>query len=149
MPTMRPGPDRRPASTLADIDAIAVTSGPGLAGALLVGVAAAKGYALAAEKPHLRRQPPRRARRGRHARARPAARAGDRAAGLRRPLLAAARATTSPGGVTPLGATIDDAAGEAFDKVARLLGLPFPGGPPIDRAARDGDAAVDRASRAA
>ena len=39
----------------------------------------------------------------------------------------------------PLGATIDDAAGEAFDKVARLLGLPFPGGPHIDRAARDGD----------
>ena len=39
---------------------------------------------------------------------------------------------------TPLGATIDDAAGEAFDKVARLLGLPFPGGPHIDRAARDG-----------
>ncbi|MFD0788606.1 tRNA (adenosine(37)-N6)-threonylcarbamoyltransferase complex transferase subunit TsaD, partial [Micromonospora azadirachtae] len=42
-------------------------------------------------------------------------------------------------GVTPLGATIDDAAGEAFDKVARLLGLPFPGGPPIDREARSGD----------
>src|SRR5690606_3844438 len=41
--------------------------------------------------------------------------------------------------VRPLGATIDDAAGEAYDKVARLLGLPFPGGPPIDRAARDGD----------
>jgi N6-L-threonylcarbamoyladenine synthase len=42
-------------------------------------------------------------------------------------------------GVTPLGATIDDAAGEAFDKVARLLGLPFPGGPYIDRAAREGN----------
>jgi N6-L-threonylcarbamoyladenine synthase len=41
--------------------------------------------------------------------------------------------------VKPLGATIDDAAGEAFDKVARLLGLPFPGGPYVDRAARDGD----------
>ena len=41
-------------------------------------------------------------------------------------------------GVEPLGATMDDAAGEAFDKVARLLGLPFPGGPHIDRAARDG-----------
>jgi N6-L-threonylcarbamoyladenine synthase len=41
--------------------------------------------------------------------------------------------------VRPLGSTVDDAAGEAFDKVARLLGLPFPGGPPIDRAARDGD----------
>jgi N6-L-threonylcarbamoyladenine synthase len=45
-------------------------------------------------------------------------------------------------GVTPLGGTIDDAAGEAFDKVARLLGLPFPGGPPIDRAARAGDPAA-------
>ena len=62
--------------------------------------------------------------------------------------------TTSPHGVTPLGATIDDAAGEAFDKVARLLGLPFPGGPPIDRAAREGDrraiavpARPDRAAR--
>ncbi len=44
-------------------------------------------------------------------------------------------------GVTPLGATIDDAAGEAFDKVARLLGLGFPGGPIIDRSARDGDPA--------
>ena len=44
-------------------------------------------------------------------------------------------------GIDPMGATIDDAAGEAFDKVARLLGLPFPGGPHIDRVARDGDAA--------
>ncbi len=46
------------------------------------------------------------------------------------------------GPVTPLGATIDDAAGEAFDKVARLLGLPFPGGPHIDRVGRDGDPAA-------
>jgi len=44
--------------------------------------------------------------------------------------------------VLPLGQTIDDAAGEAFDKVARLLGLPFTGGPPIDAAARDGDPAA-------
>ncbi len=41
--------------------------------------------------------------------------------------------------MTPLGQTVDDAAGEAFDKVARLLGLGFPGGPAVDRAARDGD----------
>jgi N6-L-threonylcarbamoyladenine synthase len=46
-------------------------------------------------------------------------------------------------GVTPLGPTIDDAAGEAFDKVARVLGLPFPGGPHIDRAARDGQITID------
>ena len=44
--------------------------------------------------------------------------------------------------VVPLGATIDDAAGEAYDKVARVLGMPFPGGPPIDRAARGGDGAA-------
>ena len=44
--------------------------------------------------------------------------------------------------VESLGRTVDDAAGEAFDKVARVLGLPFPGGPPIDKAARDGDAAA-------
>ncbi|MGH3180233.1 MAG: tRNA (adenosine(37)-N6)-threonylcarbamoyltransferase complex transferase subunit TsaD, partial [Streptosporangiaceae bacterium] len=44
--------------------------------------------------------------------------------------------------VIPLGATVDDAAGEAYDKVARVLGMPFPGGPPIDRAARDGDRAA-------
>jgi len=43
------------------------------------------------------------------------------------------------GEVLPLGATIDDAAGEAYDKVARLLGMPFPGGPPVDAAARGGD----------
>ncbi len=46
------------------------------------------------------------------------------------------------GDVQPLGATIDDAAGEAYDKVARVLGLPFPGGPPIDREARAGDPAA-------
>ena len=90
----------------------------------------------------LRGEPPGRARRGGHAGARPAARAGDRAAGLGWTLVAAAASTTWPAGVVPLGATIDDAAGEAYDKVARLLGLPFPGGPPIDRAARDGDPAA-------
>ena len=47
--------------------------------------------------------------------------------------------TGAASGVAPMGATIDDAAGEAFDKVARLLGLPYPGGPHIDRVAREGD----------
>ncbi len=126
---------------LSDVDAIAVTAGPGLAGALLVGVAAAKGYALAAEKPiygvnHL----------AAHV-------AVDRlehgplpepavallVSGGHSSLLLVDDLTT---GVTPLGATIDDAAGEAFDKVARVLGLPFPGGPPIDREARTGDPAA-------
>jgi N6-L-threonylcarbamoyladenine synthase len=52
------------------------------------------------------------------------------------------------GVVRPLGATIDDAAGEAYDKVARVLGLPFPGGPPIDRAASAGDPGAIRFPRA-
>jgi N6-L-threonylcarbamoyladenine synthase len=126
---------------LSDVDAIAVTAGPGLAGALLVGVAAAKGYAIAAEKPlyginHL----------AAHV-------AVDRLE--HGPLPEPAIGLLVSGGhsslllvedladrVVPLGATIDDAAGEAFDKVARVLGMPFPGGPPIDRAAREGDPAA-------
>jgi N6-L-threonylcarbamoyladenine synthase len=124
--------------TLADIDAIAVTAGPGLAGALLVGVAAAKGYALAAEKPIYGVN---------HLAAHVAVDTLEHGA-LPEPAVAL---LVSGGhsslllvddlarGVKPLGGTIDDAAGEAFDKVARLLGLPFPGGPPIDRAAREGD----------
>jgi N6-L-threonylcarbamoyladenine synthase len=126
---------------LAEVDAIAVTAGPGLAGALLVGVAAAKAYALSAGKPiygvnHL----------AAHV-------AVDRLANgdLPQPCVA----LLVSGGhsslllvrdlvedLAPLGATVDDAAGEAFDKVARVLGLPFPGGPYIDRSARDGDAAA-------
>ncbi len=128
---------------LRDVDAIAVTAGPGLAGALLVGVAAAKSYALALGKPlygvnHL----------SAHV-------AVDRIAhgdlpepcvamlvsGGHSSLLVVDDLTRD---VESLGQTIDDAAGEAFDKVARVLGLPFPGGPHIDRVARDGDArAID------
>jgi N6-L-threonylcarbamoyladenine synthase len=125
--------------TLGQVDAIAVTAGPGLAGALLVGVCAAKAYALALGKPlygvnHLA-----------------AHIAVDQLE--HGPLPTPAIALLVSGGhsslllvrdltgdLTPLGATIDDAAGEAYDKVARLLGLPFPGGPPLDKAAVDGDA---------
>ncbi len=123
-----------------DVDAIAVTAGPGLAGALLVGLAAAKAYALAWDVPlygvnHL----------GAHV-------AVDTVehGPLDRPSLALLvsgghssllRVESLASPVRILGATIDDAAGEAFDKVARLLGLPFPGGPYIDKAARDGDGA--------
>ncbi|MGC5028853.1 tRNA (adenosine(37)-N6)-threonylcarbamoyltransferase complex transferase subunit TsaD [Micromonospora sp. DT229] len=127
--------------TLADIDAIAVTAGPGLAGALLVGVAAAKGYAVAAEKPVYGVN---------HLAAHVAVDTLEHG-----PLPEPAVALLVSGGhssllmvddlargVTPLGATIDDAAGEAFDKIARLLGLPFPGGPYIDREARSGDPAA-------
>jgi N6-L-threonylcarbamoyladenine synthase len=136
VPTMRRALDQA-GVTLADIDAIAVTAGPGLAGALLVGVAAAKGYALAAEKPIYGVN---------HLAAHVAVDTLEHG-----PLPEPAIALLVSGGhssllliddlargVTPLGATIDDAAGEAFDKVARLLGLPFPGGPYIDKAARDG-----------
>ncbi len=123
-----------------DVDAVAVTAGPGLTGALLVGVAAAKAYAAAWDVPlygvnHLAAHvavdtlvhgplPPCLA----------LLVSGGHSSLLEVPDLA--------GPVTPLGATIDDAAGEAFDKVARLLGLPFPGGPHIDRMARDGDRAA-------
>ena len=86
----------------------------------------------------LRRQPPRRPRRGRPARARAAARAVPGDAGQRRPLQPAAGRRRDRRGRSRSAPTIDDAAGEAFDKVARLLGLPFPGGPHIDRVARVG-----------
>ena len=111
-----------------DVDAVAVTSGPGLAGALLVGVAAAKGLALSLDKPLVRREPPRRARRGRHLGARRSAEGLRRDAGVRRALVAA-RGRGHHRRRRTDGRTIDDAAGEAFDKVARVLGLPFPGGP--------------------
>lgn len=125
--------------TLRDVDAVAVTAGPGLVGALLVGVACAKALAGGLGVPlygvnHLT-----------------AHLAVDRLvhAPLEEPLVA----LLVSGGhssilrfdglvADELGTTIDDAAGEAFDKVARLLGLPFPGGPWIDRVARTGDRAA-------
>jgi N6-L-threonylcarbamoyladenine synthase len=123
---------------LGDVDAVAVTSGPGLAGALMVGVSAAKALAVGLGKPLYGVN---------HLAAHVAVDQLEHG-----PLPEPAIALLVSGGhssllmvedvtseVTPLGATIDDAAGEAFDKVARLLGMPFPGGPPIDRAARDGD----------
>jgi N6-L-threonylcarbamoyladenine synthase len=129
--------------TLSDVDAIAVTSGPGLAGALLVGVAAAKALAVGLGKPlygvnhlaahvavdQLEHGPL------------PEPCVAMLVSGGHSSLLRVTDVTGGDGteaGVVPLGATIDDAAGEAFDKVARLLGLPFPGGPHIDRAARSG-----------
>ena len=122
-----------------DVDAIAVTAGPGLTGALLVGIAAAKAYAYALDKPlygvnHL----------SAHVAvdllehgllAEPCIAllvSGGHSSLLRVPRIGGEE-------LDELGATVDDAAGEAFDKVARLLGLPFPGGPWIDREARAGD----------
>ncbi|MEV4618709.1 tRNA (adenosine(37)-N6)-threonylcarbamoyltransferase complex transferase subunit TsaD [Asanoa sp. NPDC049573] len=140
VPTMQRALDEA-GVTLDDVDAIAVTSGPGLAGALLVGVAAAKGYAIAAEKPIYGVN---------HLAAHVAVDTLEHGP-LPEPAIALLVSgghsslllvDDLAGGVTPLGSTIDDAAGEAFDKVARLLGMPFPGGPPIDRAARDGQATI-------
>ncbi|RLV51229.1 tRNA (adenosine(37)-N6)-threonylcarbamoyltransferase complex transferase subunit TsaD [Nocardioides mangrovicus] len=131
--------------TLGDVDAIAVTSGPGLAGALLVGVAAAKALALSLGKPlygvnHL----------ASHVAvdqlehgALPEPCLAMLVSGGHSSLLRVSDVTGDHDGIVPLGATIDDAAGEAFDKVARLLGLPFPGGPHIDRAAREGSVTID------
>jgi N6-L-threonylcarbamoyladenine synthase len=123
---------------LTGVDAIAVTAGPGLAGALLVGVCAAKAYALALDKPLFAVN---------HLAAHIAVDQLEHGA-LPQPAVALLVSgghsslllvPDVAGEVIPLGATIDDAAGEAYDKVARLLGMPFPGGPPLDAAARDGD----------
>lgn len=129
-----------------DIDAVAATCGPGLIGALLIGVSAAKALALAWDVPYV----------------------GVNhmeghlfATFLERPdlelplvvLLVSGGHTmivemTEPGRYRYLGSTIDDAAGEAFDKVARYLGLGYPGGPIIDRLAREGDPNAIRFPRA-
>src|SRR3954465_7284937 len=122
---------------LGDVDAIAVTAGPGLAGALVVGVAAAKALALSLGKPLYGVN---------HLAAHVAVDQLEHGP-LPDPCLAMLvsgghssllRVDDVTGDIVALGSTIADAAGEAFDKVARLLGLPFPGGPHIDRAARDG-----------
>jgi len=132
--------------TLDEIDAIAVTNGPGLAGALMVGVGAAKALAVSTGKPiyavnHL---------------------VGHIAADIldQGKLAVPTIALLVSGGhsslllvrdiindVQLLGETIDDAAGEAFDKVARVLGLPYPGGPEIDKAALGGNPAAIRFPR--
>ena len=130
-----------------EVGAVAVTAGPGLATALHVGVAAGKAAALALGVPlygvhHL---------------------AGHAAADtlVHGPLPDHSVALVVSGGHTSLlsvrdlvrtpivhlSDTLDDAAGEAFDKVARLLGLPYPGGPSVDRVARDGDPRAVRFTR--
>ena len=133
---------------LRDVDAVAVTAGPGLAGALLVGLAAAKGYALGLDVPLLAVN---------HLAAHVAV--DELASGPLPPgavaLLVSGGHTSllavddlvAPGGLRTLGATVDDAAGEAFDKVARLLGLGFPGGPLLDAASADGDPGAVRFPR--
>ncbi|WP_271394568.1 tRNA (adenosine(37)-N6)-threonylcarbamoyltransferase complex transferase subunit TsaD [Neomicrococcus lactis] len=124
--------------TLDDVDAIAVTSGPGLAGALMVGVAAAKALAFATNKPlyainHLVAHVGVGVLDGGEL---PKNLGALLVSGGHTEILKIDNLTSD---VTLLGATIDDAAGEAYDKVARLLGLGYPGGPAIDRAAKDGN----------
>jgi N6-L-threonylcarbamoyladenine synthase len=122
---------------LSDLDAVAVANTPGLAGSLLVGLTAAKTLCLACDLPllavnHLQA----------HIYACRLASGVDvfPCIGL---VVSGGHSNlyrcAGPTDFKPLGGTIDDAAGEAFDKVASLLGLPYPGGPSIERAARDGD----------
>ncbi len=126
--------------TYADIDAVAVTYGAGLLGALLVGVSFAKAFAYALNKPLVAVN---------HIRGHLAAAYLDEPT-LQPPfvtLLASGGHTAilhakSEGEFEILGATLDDAAGEAFDKVARVLGLSYPGGPNIERCAKEGEANV-------
>ena len=131
---------------LQDVDAIAVTAGPGLVGPLTVGASAAKALALGLGKPLFGVN---------HVIAHAAVDElvdglfPDRlmalvVSGGHSSLLLVDDVVT---GVTELGSTLDDAAGEAFDKVGRLLGLPYPGGPHIDRLAREGDPTAIRFPR--
>ncbi len=129
---------QRAGATLESIDGIAVTRGPGLVGSLVVGVAAAKALAFAASKPLYGIN---------HLHGHIFAAFLDRDATPAYPFLA----LLVSGGHTQLvdvrsavemhviGRTRDDAAGEAYDKTARLLGLGFPGGPALDNLARDGN----------
>ncbi|MCK6592204.1 MAG: tRNA (adenosine(37)-N6)-threonylcarbamoyltransferase complex transferase subunit TsaD, partial [Polyangiaceae bacterium] len=153
IPVVREALERAGVS-IGDLDGIAVTSRPGLAGALLVGLQAAKGIAWGAGKPlvtvdhlvghllavFLRRRSP-----------------SGASAPFSSPaypfiaLLASGGHTAiyradgpSLAQIRELGATRDDAAGEAFDKVAKLLGLGYPGGPVVDKLAAQGDAARGR-----
>ena len=137
----------RAGCSLDDVDAIAVASGPGLVGSLTVGVAAAKALSLALNRPlygvnHVIG----------HAAVDELVHGAfpDRTMALvvsggHSSLLLVDDIATR---VTELGHTLDDAAGEAFDKVGRLLGLPYPGGPHVDRLAREGDPTAIRFPRA-
>jgi N6-L-threonylcarbamoyladenine synthase len=128
---------RKAGITLAELDAVAVANRPGLAGSLLVGVMAAKTLCLACGLPlvavdHLQAHI--------YACRLAAGRDVFPCVGL---IVSGGHSNiyrcATPLDFTPLGGTIDDAAGEAFDKVASMLGLGFPGGPAIQRAAESGD----------
>ena len=127
----------RAGARLDDIDTVAVTRGPGLIGALLVGLSSAKALAATRELPlvpvdHL------------HGHVVASTLGSDPIEAPYLCLVASGGHTflarvEHPSGYSVLGQTLDDAAGEAFDKGARLLGLGYPGGPAVDRLAREGD----------
>jgi N6-L-threonylcarbamoyladenine synthase len=128
---------RKAQVTLRDLDAVAVANTPGLAGSLLVGLTAAKSIALACNLPlvavnHLQAHI--------YACRMASGRNVFPCVGL---IVSGGHSNLyrceGPTDFAPLGGTIDDAAGEAFDKVASLLGLPYPGGPSIERAAAGGN----------
>jgi N6-L-threonylcarbamoyladenine synthase len=127
---------RSAGATLDDVELVAVTQGPGLVGALLVGVATAKGIATARGLPLAPVD---------HLQGHVAANfLGDSFEPPFLCLIASGGHTflarvEDHAGYTVLGATLDDAAGEAFDTGARLLDLPYPGGPALERLAADGD----------
>jgi N6-L-threonylcarbamoyladenine synthase len=137
----------RAGTTLRELDAVAVTVGPGLVGALLVGIAAAKALAMALEVPLVGVN---------HLEGHIYANAIEHGQ-LEEPYVSFVVSgghtmlvfVPEPFRYQLLGQTLDDAAGEAFDKVARLLGLGFPGGPALDRLARSGDPNAIRFPRAA
>jgi N6-L-threonylcarbamoyladenine synthase len=130
---------------LADLDAVAVATTPGLAGSLLVGLSAAKGLCLALEKPliatnHL------------HAHVYACRIAAGREVFPCVGFIVSGGHTNlyecgGPTNFRYLGGTIDDAAGEAFDKVASMLGLPYPGGPAVSRMAAQGNSKAFRFPR--
>ncbi len=137
---------RRAELTLAEIDAVAVANTPGLAGSLLVGLAAAKALCLALDVPlvainHLQAHV--------YACRLAAGRDVFPCVGM---IVSGGHSSlyrcAGPLDFELIGATIDDAAGEAFDKVAGMLGLPYPGGPSIQAAAADGDLAAHAFPRA-
>ena len=137
LPLLLPHTLARAGVALGDVDAFAATAGPGLASSLMIGAAAAKGLALGAGKPYIG--------------------VNHLEGHLLSPFFGTAGEVRPAVGLVVsgghtllvdiagfrryrrLGGTLDDAAGEAFDKVAKLLGLPYPGGPQIDRLARTGD----------
>ncbi|MEZ2390259.1 tRNA (adenosine(37)-N6)-threonylcarbamoyltransferase complex transferase subunit TsaD [bacterium RCC_150] len=143
--------------TLDEIDAIAVTSGPGLAGALMVGVCAAKALAIATGKPlyainHLVAHVGVGLLDGQGANHQRPGIGGRLPENLGALLVSGGhteilRVRSITDDVELLGSTIDDAAGEAYDKVARLLGLGYPGGPAIDKIAKQGNATSIRFPR--